>query len=160
MQIFQRRVRMIASWLERHHRSGGPRGVDEIEGGAEETRQCIRERQPSLIGSVPISNFIEPKERTYSSSDSASTQAQSSTPVPPSLAPPHGLAPQLSASHLPKLNLKCSSLVFAYCNICPKLLGKYLKFCCSKACKLVLLWKLKDARRSDGCRGRSRSCSW
>src|SRR4051812_47881655 len=54
---------------------------------------------------------------TYSSSVSASTQAHNSTPVPPSLEPPHGLAPQLSASHLPRLNLKCSSRVFACCRI-------------------------------------------
>lgn len=43
---------------------------------------------------------------TNSESESASIQAQSSTPVPPSLVPPHGLAPQPSASHLPVLNLK------------------------------------------------------
>ena len=96
----------------------------------------------------------------YSSSVSASTQAHSSTPVPPSFAPPHGLAPQLSASHRPKLNLKCNSLVFACCNICPSDRGKYLKFCSSKEDSVVLLWKLKDASRRDGWNGRRPSCSW
>ena len=42
----------------------------------------------------------------YPASESASTQAHNSTPVPPSFVPPHGLAPQLSSSHLPVLNLK------------------------------------------------------
>ena len=49
----------------------------------------------------------------YSSGLSASTQAHNSTPVPPSFRPPLGLAPQLSASHRPELNLRCNSLVFA-----------------------------------------------
>lgn len=48
---------------------------------------------------------------SYSSSVSASNQAHSSTPVPPSRAPFQGLAPQFSASHLPRLNLRCSSRV-------------------------------------------------
>lgn len=50
--------------------------------------------------------FGVPFFTTNSESESASIQAQSSTPVPPSLVPPHGLAPQPSASHLPVLNLK------------------------------------------------------
>ena len=97
---------------------------------------------------------------THSSSVSASTQAHNSTPVPPSRAPPHGRAPQLSASHLPRLNRKCSSRVFACSKICPSDLGKYLKFFCSNAVKVVLLRKLKEARSDEGGNGRRRSCSW
>ena len=43
---------------------------------------------------------------SHPASESALTHAQSSTPVPPSFAPPHGLAPQLSSSHLPVVNLR------------------------------------------------------
>lgn len=95
----------------------------------------------------------------YSSSSFASTQAQSSTPVPPSFAPPQGLAPHLSASQRPKLNLRCNSLVFACCKIWPRLLGKYLKSWALKAWRLVLLWKLKLASRWEGGSGRKNSCS-
>lgn len=89
----------------------------------------------------------------YSSSESASIQAHSSTPVPPSFLPPHGLEPQLLSSHLPVLNLRWSSLVFACCRICPRDRGMYLKCCCSYDRKEALLRKLKDARRDAGVRG-------
>ena len=49
---------------------------------------------------------------THSSSVPASSHAHISTPVPPSFTPSHGLVPQLSASHLPVLNLKCSSFAW------------------------------------------------
>lgn len=48
---------------------------------------------------------------TYRSSFTASIHAHNSTPVPPSFAPFHGLEPQLSASHRPVVNRRCSSLV-------------------------------------------------
>ena len=64
----------------------------------------------------------------YSSSEAASTHAHNSTPVPPSRAPCHGLLPHTSSSQRPKLNLMCNSLVCVCCNICPKDLGKNLKF--------------------------------
>ena len=114
--------------------------------------------RPSALGHISICHGWA--EMTYSSSVSASTQAQSSTPVPPSLAPPHRLAPQLSASHLPRLNLKWSSRVFACSKIWPSDRGKYLKFCCSNDDQLVLLWKLNEANSDEGCSGLRRSCSW
>jgi hypothetical protein len=49
---------------------------------------------------------ISKQLEAYSWSDCASTQAHNSTPVPPSLAPCHGLAPQFSASHRPTLKRK------------------------------------------------------
>lgn len=152
---------MVSSRLERHDWSSSSRRIDKVQRSTEEARQSIRQCQPSSVSPadvspVPIYRFSQ----SHSSSVSASTHAHSSTPVPPSLAPPQGLAPQLSASHLPKLNLKWSSRVFACCNICPRLLGKYLKFCCSKEAKLVLLWKLNEASSKEGCKGRRSSCSW
>ena len=92
----------------------------------------------------------------YLSSDLASTQAHSSTPVPPSFVPPHGLAPQLSSSHLPVLNLKCNSFVLACCKIWPKDRGMYLKCCCSYDWREALLRKLKDASKDAGVNG----CRW
>lgn len=70
-------------------------------------------------------------QSAYPASESASNQAHNSTPVPPSLMPPHGLDPQLSSSHLPVLNLRWSSFVFVCCSICPRDRGMYLKCCCS-----------------------------
>lgn len=151
---------MVSCGLEGHNGSRRPRGVDKIQRGAKEAREGIRQSQPSSISPTTVSQDPDIVVKTHSSSVSASTQAHNSTPVPPSLAPPQGLVPQLSASHLPKLNRKCSSRVFACCSICPRDLGKYLKFCCSKEAKVVFDWKLKEARRSDGCRGLRRSCSW
>lgn len=95
----------------------------------------------------------------YSSSDVDSTHAHSSTPVPPSLAPFHGLDPQFSSSHLPKLNRKCNSFVCACCKIWPSDRGKYLKFCWSKDREVELLLKLKDARSAFCGSGRRSNCS-
>ena len=97
---------------------------------------------------------------SYSSSVCASSQAQSSTPVPPSLAPSHGRAPQLSASHLPRLNLRCNSRVPACWRICPSDRGKKRKLCASKAEREVLERKLKLARSDESGSGRRTSCSW
>lgn len=97
---------------------------------------------------------------THASSVAASIHAQSSTPVPPSLNPFHGLVPQLSASHLPVVKRRCSSRVFVCWRICPNDRGKYRKFCCSNANWDSLLLKLNEARREDGGRGWRSSRSW
>ena len=82
---------------------------------------------------------------TYSSSDVASTHAQSSTPVPPSFLPLCGRVPQLSSSQRPLVNLRCISHVFEFCRICPKERGIYLKCCCSYDSREALLQNWKDA---------------
>lgn len=108
MQIGEDRFRVIPSWFECHHRPGCPRRVDEVKGRAEQARQGVIEGYPTRKRPVQLSASLDPDlcGLAHSSSVLASIQAHSSTPVPPSLVPFHGRAPQLSASHLPVLNLR------------------------------------------------------
>ena len=146
---------MISKRLESHDGPRCPRRIDEVHRGAKQSGKGMIQCNPLLESPKEISVYIinSPTRRTHLSSVSASTQAQISTPVPPSFKPPHGLAPQLSASHLPVLNLKCNSRVFSCCKICPSDRGKYLKCCCSNELSEALLRKLNDANKEPGGKG-------
>jgi hypothetical protein len=113
MKFIARRV--VSSGLERNHRPSGACRIYKVQRGAEQTGEGLSQGDPFGKGpknvSVASSSNHLPESSTYSSSPGASIHAQSSTPVPPSLLPFHGRGPQLSASHRPVVNRRCSSLV-------------------------------------------------
>lgn len=78
-----------------------------------QSRQMISIREP-----------IPSTASTYLSLPAASIHAHNSTPVFPSLVPFQGREPQLSASHLPVVNRRCNSLVWACWRIWPSARGK------------------------------------
>lgn len=42
VEVFRRYTRVVALGLEGHDRSGRPRSIDEVQGGAEQARERIR----------------------------------------------------------------------------------------------------------------------